>query len=65
MYLYEEMDMNGVRNWEYERGDVMIESLLTTGNFADIYLATNNKTGSTVVAKTLKGLTIIMYNVYA
>jgi hypothetical protein len=52
--MYGEMDFTDIENWEFKRTDVIFESLITSGHFADIYLATNQKTGSTVVAKTLK-----------
>ncbi|XP_060604010.1 fibroblast growth factor receptor 2-like [Ruditapes philippinarum] len=54
LYMYGEMDFTDIENWEFKRADVIFESLITSGHFADIYLATNQKTGSTVVAKTLK-----------
>ncbi|XP_053373176.1 fibroblast growth factor receptor-like isoform X2 [Mercenaria mercenaria] len=54
LYMYEEVDFKDIQNWHLERDDVIFESLLKSGNFADIYLAKLRSSNTTAVAKTLK-----------
>ncbi|XP_053373169.1 uncharacterized protein LOC123532025 [Mercenaria mercenaria] len=54
LYMYGEMDFKDIQNWQMGRDDVIFESLLKSGNFADIYNAKLRSTNTTVVAKTLK-----------
>jgi hypothetical protein len=60
--MYGEIDFTDIEKWEFKRADVIFESLITSGHFADIYLATNQKTGLTVVAKTLKSNVYEIFN---
>lgn len=54
LYMYGEMDFKDLQSWQFARDDVALQSLLKSGNFADIYLATLRPSNTTVVAKTLK-----------
>jgi hypothetical protein len=54
--MYGEMDFKDIQNWQLDRDDVVLDSLLKSGSFADIYLAKLRSTNETVVAKTLKRL---------
>jgi hypothetical protein len=54
LYMYGEMDFKDIDKWQFSRDDIVLESLLTSGHFADIFLATVRTTGEYVVAKTLK-----------
>lgn len=50
--------MAGPQIWHIERNDVILETLIKSGNFANIYKARlkGRKSGEVVVAKTLKGI---------
>ena len=50
------MDFKDIQNSHLDRDDVVFDSLLKSGNFANIYLAKLRSTNATVVAKTLKGI---------
>ncbi|XP_052278483.1 LOW QUALITY PROTEIN: uncharacterized protein LOC127876968 [Dreissena polymorpha] len=54
MYMYGDMDFADMDSWQLARDNVVLESLLTSGTFADIYLASVKNCGSKMVAKTLK-----------
>ena len=51
------MEVKGEKTWLLSRKDISLESELTRGRFAVIYVAKyyNNLEAKTVVAKTLKG----------
>lgn len=52
--MYGEMDFKDIQSQHLGRDDVVLQSLLISGSFADIYLATLRTTNETVVAKVLK-----------
>ncbi|KAK3090895.1 hypothetical protein FSP39_015547 [Pinctada imbricata] len=57
IYMYGQMDMQGKQSWLIQNEDIVLEQLLTSGRFADIYMARyNTAQGKTtlVIAKTLK-----------
>lgn len=47
-------DFKDIQKWHLDRDDVVLDSLLKSGSFADIYLAILRSTNEKVVAKTLK-----------
>jgi hypothetical protein len=52
------MDMGTPQIWHIHRDDVIFETLIKSGHFANIYkakLKTGRGSGDVVVAKTLKG----------
>ena len=59
LYIYGGMDFEKTQGWHIPRKDVILESLLKNGHFANIYKTTlkGNKAHKTVVAKILKGNT--------
>ncbi|XP_053391930.1 uncharacterized protein LOC123531686 [Mercenaria mercenaria] len=54
LYMYGEMDFKDIQSWQLNRDNIVLESLLTSGNYADIFLANLRTSKETVVAKTLK-----------
>lgn len=54
LYMYGEMDFNDIQSWQVSRDNVVLQSVLKSGTFADIYMATIRSSNTTVVAKTLK-----------
>lgn len=54
--MYGEMDFKDIETWQKSRDDIVLESLLTSGHFADIFLANIRSSGEQVVAKTLKSM---------
>ncbi|XP_052278482.1 uncharacterized protein LOC127876967 isoform X2 [Dreissena polymorpha] len=54
MYIYGDMDFKDVDSWQLSRNDVVLESLLASGSFADIYLASVQNRRNQMIAKTLK-----------
>ncbi|XP_052280020.1 uncharacterized protein LOC127877806 [Dreissena polymorpha] len=53
-YIYGDMDFADVDSWKLTRNDIVLASLLKSGSFADIYLASVRKRGNQMVAKILK-----------
>ncbi|XP_061168936.1 uncharacterized protein LOC133178201 [Saccostrea echinata] len=58
IYIYGQMELNNTDRWILPSSDIVLDALLTSGRFADIYKARyqkqNNKAKQIVVAKTLK-----------
>ncbi|XP_061164432.1 uncharacterized protein LOC133173456 [Saccostrea echinata] len=58
IYIYGQMDFNKTDNWIVPSADIVLDAMLTSGRFADIYKARyqpqNNMNKQIVVAKTLK-----------
>ncbi|XP_052782551.1 uncharacterized protein LOC128218858 [Mya arenaria] len=58
MYVYGDMEFSDVDTWKLDRDHVSLQSLLTSGSFADIFKATIKGKDSPAVAKILrKGFT--------
>ncbi|XP_062574387.1 uncharacterized protein LOC134236235 isoform X4 [Saccostrea cucullata] len=58
IYVYGQMDFNKTDNWILPSSEIVLDAMLTSGRFADIYKARyqpqNNMSKQIVVAKTLK-----------
>ncbi|XP_053373157.1 uncharacterized protein LOC123531756 [Mercenaria mercenaria] len=54
LYMYGEMNFNDIQAWQLNRDNIVLESLLTSGHFADIFLATLRTSKENVIAKALK-----------
>ncbi|XP_062610978.1 uncharacterized protein LOC134272830, partial [Saccostrea cucullata] len=58
IYIYGQMELSNTESWILPSSDIVLDVLLTSGRFADIYKARyrekNNKAKQIVVAKTLK-----------
>lgn len=58
LYIYGEMDLGSSQIWHIDRSDVILDTLLKNGHFANIYKARlkGRKGGEIVVAKSVKGM---------
>ena len=59
VYLYGQMEFNNEQNWLVPHRDVILESKITSGRFADIFKArwaSKHKGPEDVVAKVLKSI---------
>ncbi|KAK3088866.1 hypothetical protein FSP39_024768, partial [Pinctada imbricata] len=57
IYMYGQMDMQGKKSWLLQNDDIVLEQLLTSGRFADIYMArysTSQGRTTLAIAKILK-----------